>query len=95
MEHSTFQFKAKPTDHRDKQHAVADFKRALNTVFPRVPEDRRQVGGYLCGASLIDGCEYSLDVFGLTALTDGQFYKIVNGFAGIWESANSTLTEDA
>jgi len=44
---------------------------------------------------LIDGCEYSVDVFGLTALTDGQFYKIVNGFAGIWESANSALTEDA
>ena len=95
MENSTFQFKAKPTDHRDKQHAVTDFKRALNAVFPRVPEERRQVGRYLCGASMIDGCEYSLDIFGVTALTDGQFYKIVNGFESIWESANSTLTEDA
>lgn len=95
MEQSIFQFKAKPTDHRDKQHAVADFKRSLNAAFPRVPEDRRQVGRYLCGASLIDGCEYSLDIFGATALTDGQFYKIVNGFEDIWESANSTLTDGA
>lgn len=95
MENSIFQFKAKPTDHRDKQHAVADFKRALNAVFPRVPEEQRRAGRYLCGASMIDGCEYSLDIFGGTTLTDGQFYKIVAGFESIWESANSALTEDA
>lgn len=95
MENSTFQFKAKPTDHRDKQHAVTDFTQALNAVFPRVLDEKKQVGRYLCGASLIDGNEYSLDIFGLTALTDGQFYKIVAGFESIWESANSTLTEDA
>lgn len=39
MEQSIFQFKAKPTDHRDKQHAVADFKRALNAAFPRALMD--------------------------------------------------------
>jgi hypothetical protein len=83
----TFQFKAKPSDHRDMEHAVSDFKLALNMAFPIVQESQRQRGRYLSGASLIDGCEYSFDVFGLTRLTEGQYHRLLDGFRQIWQSA--------
>jgi hypothetical protein len=89
MEHWTFQYKATPADHQDLEHAVADFKRALNASFPRVIDDKKQQGRFITGASLVQPYDYSLDVYEMTQLTDGQFYKIVDGFRRTWQSANS------
>lgn len=85
---SVFEFRAAPTDHASLNEAVADFRRSLQRALPCGPQMTKQEGRFVTSASLVAPYDYSVSVFGLTSMTDDQFFRLLSVFRETWCKAS-------